>query len=313
MKTLVTTNFLKALAENYGIKVIGDLLVGIKYIADEMNKLEKQKRINDFILGGEESNGSTSGNYIRDKDSCVPAILISELAAREKDQGHTLGDYLDELYKQFGYYRNYLTEIRLPGAEGMSKIAQIQEYLRDKKPKKIGQYTITKTDDRWQGKPFVSESDQTSRNVIIFYIQPDKETRSIMVTIRPSGTEPKTKLYFEIGRFPIKNGDIVAEKIKVEKLKNDLEKEFIKYCYKILGIDFPDRGFLLFWQLPATDKMHYFEIEPQIAALKQVQNKNERQEQLAKMLAFLGSDPIEKVDKAFKAEYKQGIRVYLNL
>jgi phosphoglucomutase/phosphomannomutase len=88
-----------------------------------------------------------------------------------------------------------------------------------------------------------------------------------------------------------------------------MEKTFIKYCYKIIGIDFPDRGFLIFVQTPINDKLKYFEIEPQILSLKEIQLASERKEKLNQLLAFLGSDPILKVDNAFKAEYKKGIRI----
>ena len=92
-----------------------------------------------------------------------------------------------------------------------------------------------------------------------------------------------------------------------------LEKAVIKYCYKIIGIDFPDRGFLLFWQLSATEKMHYFEIEPQIEALVNETERNVRDQKLNELLEFLGSNPIEKVDKAFIAKNGKGIREFLNL
>ena len=85
------------------------------------------------------------------------------------------------------------------------------------------------------------------------------------------------------------------------------------YCYKILDVDFPNRGFLLFWQLPLKDKMKYFEIEPEIEKLKKISNKKQRQQKLNKILLFLGSNPLEKINKAFKAKYKKIVQDYLNL
>lgn len=314
IKTLVTTNFLNVLAKEYKIKIIGDLLVGIKYIADEMNKLQKKRKIDDFLIGGEESHGMVAGNYIRDKDTCVPAILIAELASKLKDEGKTLRQYLDSLFIEFGYYRNFLTEIRLPGAEGMDNIAKIQKGLRKNKPKKIGNFEVISFDDKWEGKPFLSETDKVARNVIVMKLKTDDaKTVEIIATVRPSGTEPKTKIYLEIGRKPIKDGDFEKEKKEVEKMKERVEKDVVKYCYKLLGIDFPDRGFLLFWQLPVQDKMKYFEIEPEIEKLKKVKNKKERQEKLEKLLGFLGSSPIDKCDEAFKAKNKMGVKKYLGL
>lgn len=306
-KTIVTTGFIDELAEKYDVTVKGDLLVGIKYIADIMNKLEAEGRIADFLIGGEESHGSVAGNYVRDKDTCVPAILISRLASREKSLGRTLGQYLTSLYQELGYYDNYLTEIRLPGAEGMSKIAQIQAALREKRPDTIGSFKIKEIKDYWQGEPFLSETDKVSRNVIVFEVEPVANTKRIKVTIRPSGTEPKTKLYFEIG------GDAGVGNDNLLQIRNNLEKDFMLFIYNLLGIDFPERGFLLFVMLPLDAKLKYFEIEPQIAALKNVVNQEERVGKLNMLLSFLGSDPINKIDKAFMVQYGQNVREYLNI
>lgn len=306
-KTIVTTGFIDELAEKYDVTVKGDLLVGIKYIADIMNKFEAEGRIADFLIGGEESHGSVAGNYVRDKDTCVPAILISRLASREKSLGRTLGQYLTSLYQELGYYDNYLTEIRLPGAEGMSKIAKIQAALREKRPDTIGSFKIKEIKDYWQGEPFLSETDKVSRNVIVFEVEPVANTKRIKVTIRPSGTEPKTKLYFEIG------GDAGVGNDNLLQIRNNLEKDFMLFIYNLLGIDFPERGFLLFVMLPLDAKLKYFEIEPQIAALKNVVNQEERVGKLNMLLSFLGSDPINKIDKAFMVQYGQNVREYLNI
>ncbi len=306
-KTIVTTGFIDELAEKYDVTVKGDLLVGIKYIADIMNKLEAEGRIADFLIGGEESHGAVAGNYVRDKDTCVPAILISRLASREKSLGRTLGQYLTSLYQELGYYDNYLTEIRLPGAEGMSKIAKIQAALREKQPDTIGSFKIKEIKDYWQGEPFLSETDKVSRNVIVFEVEPVANTKRIKVTIRPSGTEPKTKLYFEIG------GDAGVGNDNLLQIRNNLEKDFMLFIYNLLGIDFPERGFLLFVMLPLDAKLKYFEIEPQIAALKNVVNQEERVGKLNMLLSFLGSDPINKIDKAFMVQYGQNVREYLNI
>lgn len=314
IKTLVTSNLITAIAHKYDVQVIGDLLVGIKYIAYEMNKLEKEGRIDDFIIGGEESHGMVSGNYIRDKDSCVAAILLSEAASMCKDRGITLSTYLKEIFSNFGYFRNYLTEIRLPGAEGMTNMAKIQTTLRTDKPKTFGTFEIASMRDMWDGEPFLSETDKVSRNMLVFTLKPqDEATVHIQVTIRPSGTEPKTKMYVEIGRKPVALDKVSADMADADVVREAVEKAVIIDLYKILGIDFPERGFLLFWQLSATDKLKYFEIEPQIEALVSVENKEERQQKLDEILKFLGSNPIQKVDKAFEKKNGSGIRTFLRL
>ena len=87
----------------------------------------------------------------------------------------------------------------------------------------------------------------------------------------------------------------------------------MKECYTIIGVDFPDRGFLIFWQLPLEKKLQYFEIEPDIVELKNEKNKALRIEKLNKLLSFLGADPMAKVDKAFQAKYHTSIASYLAL
>ncbi|MFA5024937.1 MAG: phospho-sugar mutase [Candidatus Shapirobacteria bacterium] len=314
IKTLVTTNLISVLAKEYGVEIIGNLLVGIKYIGSEINKLEQAGRIQDFLIGGEESHGSLAGNYLRDKDSCVPGILLAELASKLKLEHKTLKEYLDDIYLKFGYFRNYLTEIRLPGAEGMTEMAKIQQKLRTEPPKSFGNYLVESVKDEWSGSPFLSETDKVSRNVLTFNLKPtDDMTNSIIVTVRPSGTEPKTKMYIEIGRKSLGNGDINMEKQKTDAIREDLEKSVIKYCYKLIGIDFPDRAFLLFWQLAAQEKMKYFDIEPQIEALKNTSDPEVRKTELNKLLKYFGSDPITKIDRAFKAKNQVGILEYLSL
>lgn len=313
VKTIVTTNMISVLARHYGVKIESDLLVGVKYIAEVMDNLEVSGKISDFLLGMEESHGYTAGNYIREKDASVPAILISELASKLKAQNMTLGEYLDNLYQEYGYFLNYLTEIRLPGAEGMSSIAKIQSTIREQKPLKFGDFNVKNIIDRWDGGDFLSPTDKESRNVLIINFEPGDSLHQLQVVIRPSGTEPKLKIYIEIGAKPDSSKTLDDLKGLSQDYKDKLEKAVLIYMYSIIGIDFPERGFLLFWQLPAQSKMKYFEIEPEITRLKLITDPVERKLKLDELLAFLGSDPVIKVDKAFKARYEIGILEYLDL
>jgi phosphoglucomutase/phosphomannomutase len=313
LKTVVTSNLITVLADKYGVKITGDLLVGFKYIGEIMDDLEISGKISDFLLGMEESHGYTAGNYIREKDALVAGILVSELASKLKNEGKTLGEHLDKIYEEYGYFLNYLTEIRLPGAEGMSSIAKIQTHLREDRPIKIGEFEVEKFTDRWDGEPFVSPTDKDSRNVLIINFKTDDDYHQLQTIIRPSGTEPKLKTYFEIGVKANPAKSLEELKAMANEMRERLEKAVLKYCYKIIGIDFPDRGFLLFWQLPAWDKLKYFEVEPKIAELKSIPDPFRRKAELDKLLAFLGSDPIKKVERAFIAQYQLGITEYLKL
>jgi phosphoglucomutase/phosphomannomutase len=280
-----------------------------------MNKLEKDGRQADFILRTEESHGFLMGNYSRDKDAAGAAAWLAELAAQLKPKNRTLIHYLDEIYARYGYCHNYLTEIRLLGAKGIDQIAQIMADLRKRPVSGLDGFTIREKIDRWEGEPdpHLSATDTSSRNVLIFHVDNLPETQSIRMTVRPSGTEPKFKIYFEIVGKPFDIEDITAEKEKIIAIREKLEKAFMQYCYRILGVVFPERGFLLFWQLPLFDKLKYFEIEEKIAALAPLKDADEKRSRLSELLSFLGANPVQKVDRAFAKKYGKGIMAYLDL
>jgi phosphoglucomutase/phosphomannomutase len=133
------------------------------------------------------------------------------------------------------------------------------------------------------------------------------------VTVRPSGTEPKIKMYFELVGKPCPIGELPAAKRRLSDICDRIEKAFMTYCYGLIGVDFPERGFLLFWQLPLKDKLRYFEVEDEIAGLKSLPDPARRAEQLASRLKFLGANPVQKIDRAFAARFGQGVRAYLEL
>ncbi len=315
IKTGVTTSLIEKIAQQNGVHCISDLLVGFKYIGDEMNKLEEENTIEDFIVGAEESHGIIMGNYCRDKDAAGAAVWIAEYAAELKKENKTLVDCLDEIYSRYGYCHNYLTEIRLLGAKGMDQIMYIMEHLRNNQVESFDEFTVIQKFDRWAGEPqpHLSATDTASRNVLIFIIENLANTESIKVTARPSGTEPKIKMYFEVFGKPCALEKVQDEKQTITHIRERLEKAFMQHCYRLLDVDFPERGFLLFWQLPLNDKLKYFEIEEDIAKLKEIPDRKARQRQLDSLLDFLGANPIEKVDEAFKNKYEVGVVEYLDL
>ena len=272
IKTEVTSSLIDTIAAENGIQCIGDLLVGFKYIGERMNRLEAEGRQGDFILGTEESHGFLMGNYARDKDAAGAAVWLAELASQLKADGRTLVDYLNGIYAKYGYCHNYLTEIRLLGAKGIGRIKTIMDHLRKNEIPAVGDFKVAEKIDRWKGdpQPHLSRTDTSSRNVLILKLVDLPETRSIRITVRPSGTEPKFKIYIEVLGRPFELSAIETAKAQIVEIQERLERAFMAYCYGILGVDFPERGFLLFWQLPLDDKMKYFEIEEQIAGLKTV-------------------------------------------
>lgn len=315
VKTDVTTALIDKMARENGIRCIGDLLVGFKYVAEEMNKLEAEGRIGDFIFGCEESHGYLTGAYARDKDAAGAAVWIAEYAAELKHQGKSLVDALDDIYAAYGYCHNYLTEIRLLGAKGMEQIAAIMDHFRSEKISGLGDFKVSRKTDRWQGapQPHLSETDTSARNVIILKMRDTAETSGLRVTVRPSGTEPKIKMYFELVGKPCRPEELPAAKRTLIDTCLALEKSFMGYCYRLIGVDFPERGFLLFWQLPLKDKLKYFEVEDELAKLKEVPDRAERTRRMEGLLGFLGANPVQKVDKAFAARFGAGIAQFLDL
>jgi len=315
IKTDVTTSLMEKIALENGVYCIDDLLVGFKYIADEMNKIEKEGKIEDFIFGAEESHGYLTGNYARDKDAACAAIWLSEHAAELKKQQKTLLDDLNDIYSTYGYCHNYLTEIRLLGAKGMEQIGLIMDHLRSTEIESFENFRVKKRLDRRQGdpQPHLSETDTSARNMLIYYLDDLPTTAGIKITVRPSGTEPKIKMYFEVVGKPCNPENLADERAKITAIRLKLEKIFMQYCYRLLGVDFPDRGFLLFWQLPLNDKLEYFEIENEIVNLKNTVDRGARKNELEKLLIFLGANPVEKIDRAFKEKFKSGVLEYLDL
>jgi phosphoglucomutase/phosphomannomutase len=306
---------IQKIADENKVQCIGNLLVGFKYIGDIMNKIESENKIEHFILGTEESHGYLMGNYARDKDAACAAVWISEHAAELKKKNKTLLDDLAEIYAKYGYCHNYLTEIRLLGAKGMEQIIFIMNHLRNTRIDSFGDFKVRHKIDRRDGEPqpHLSRTDSSARNMLIYYMEDTPDTTSMRMTVRPSGTEPKIKMYFEVFGKPFKLENIDSEKESIINIRNALEKNVMQYCYRLLDVEFPDRGFLLFWQLPLNDKLKYFEIEDEIIRLKSVSDKNERKEKLFKLLEFLGANPIQKIDRAFQEKYKTGILEYLSL
>jgi phosphoglucomutase/phosphomannomutase len=189
------------------------------------------------------------------------------------------------------------------------------DHLRESDISAFGDFSVTRKVDRWQGppQPHLSRTDTASRNVLIFHLEALPDTRSLRITVRPSGTEPKIKMYFEILGQPCPPDQLPAARETITALGEKMEKQLMRYCYGILGVDFPERGFLLFWQLPLDAKMKYFDIEEDIAALQAIEDKTTRRKTLEDRLRFLGADPVQKINRAFTARYGQGLLEYLDL
>jgi phosphoglucomutase/phosphomannomutase len=197
----------------------------------------------------------------------------------------------------------------------MEQIASIMDHLRDTTIDAFDDFRVKERLDRRQGapQPHLSQTDTSARNMLIYYFDNTPDTAGVRVTVRPSGTEPKIKMYFEVSGKPCLLEKLAEEKQKITAIRHKIEKAFMQYCYRLLDVDFPDRGFLLFWQLPLVDKLKYFEIEDEIVNLNRISDNGKRKAELDKLLYFLGANPIEKIDNAFKEKFKMGLAQYLEL
>lgn len=196
-KTIVTTDLLGALAGAYGVKLYGNMLVGFKYIGELIRNKEANKE--QFVLGGEESYGLLKGTYARDKDGASGALTLAEAAADYKRVGKTLYTRLLELFMEYGIYEEALVDVQFPGADGFEKMQSVMRQLKNETPRQLGGYEVSAVQDYGTLERRVIKTGETERidcingNVLVFELG-DPRCR---VTIRPSGTEPKLKLYVQ--------------------------------------------------------------------------------------------------------------------
>ncbi|MBC2397722.1 phospho-sugar mutase [Clostridium tetanomorphum] len=194
IKSLVTGDMGKAIAEKYGVKTF-ETLTGFKNICGKENELERTEEYK-FIFGYEESIGYVAGDFVRDKDGVISSMLLCEAAAYYKTLGKSLLDILNETYEELGYYREKLISLVLEGIEGQHRIGRMMEVYRKEFPKQIGEVKLVKYIDLEEGKEFdmksgeVSDSEMPKSNVLKFML--DDES---WYAVRPSGTEPKIKIY----------------------------------------------------------------------------------------------------------------------
>ncbi len=195
VKTIVSTKLINKLCDKYGCE-LKNVLTGFKYIGEIILGLEQKGEENRYLFGFEESYGYLAGTYVRDKDAVVASMLIAEMAAYYKKQGKSLAEVIDELYKEFGYYINQTYAFEFKGETGMQKMADMMSAVRDNLPDAVGGYKVVKVSDYKLKKETdlltgkVERISLPTSNVIALNLENDNA-----VIIRPSGTEPKIKLY----------------------------------------------------------------------------------------------------------------------
>lgn len=219
VKTIVSTRLADRIAEDYGVQLI-NVLTGFKFIGEQIGLLETKGESERFLFGFEESYGYLSGTYVRDKDAVVASMLICEAAAFYKAKGIRMIDAFRNLYKKYGYYYNCIGNFGFEGVAGMEKMAEIMARTRGNAPKEIGglkvlefsDYKVSKTIDLVSGKE--TEITLPKSDVLVFGLE-----GGASVIIRPSGTEPKIKVY-----YTTTGKDEAEAKALQQKLAADFDK-----------------------------------------------------------------------------------------
>jgi len=232
VKTIVTTDLANRIAESFGVKIF-DVFTGFKYIASIPRLYPEYK----YLFGFEESYGFLAGDFVRDKDGVSASCLTAELAAWCFFQKKDILTLLDEIYKNFGFFKEKLKSQTFKGKEGMERIKRIMKELSLNPPESIGNrklvrfldYSLCRERLVLEKKDIEWKYNLPKADVLAFFYEND-----LKITIRPSGTEPKIKYYFSICRTIPENVDLESFKIETDGLLDELEKEFSE---KVLSIN----------------------------------------------------------------------------
>ncbi|MBO4337030.1 MAG: phospho-sugar mutase [Lachnospiraceae bacterium] len=210
IKTIVTSNMADAIAEYYGVKLI-ECLTGFKYIGQQILGFEQSGK-GTYLFGFEESYGCLIGTHARDKDAIVAVMALAECAAYYKEKGMTLWDAMISLYERYGYYKDDVCSITLKGKEGLAKIAEILETLRKDPPKAFGDMKVLSYRDYEAGTITDTATGEVKpaglpKSNVLYYDMGD----GVWCCVRPSGTEPKVKLYYGVKGTSLEDADKKSE------------------------------------------------------------------------------------------------------
>ena len=206
IKTIVTTNLADAIAKGYGVNLI-EVLTGFKFIGQQILGFENSGK-GSYLFGFEESYGCLIGTYARDKDAIVATMALCEAAAYYKTQGKTLWDAMIEMYEQFGYYKDAIQSVTMKGIEGLQKIQEIMNSLRQNPPAEFAGHKVTAVRDYKAdtitdvATGAVKPTGLPNSNVLYYELTDDA-----WVCVRPSGTEPKVKFYYGVKGTSLADAD----------------------------------------------------------------------------------------------------------
>jgi phosphomannomutase len=227
VQTLVTTQMVRRIGDSYGVRTIGDLLVGFKWIAQAIDQYGPEL----FIYGAEESHGYMAGTYARDKDGAVASMLLCELAANLKEAGQTLHEKLDALFWQHGAHAEKTVSVQMPGSEGMARMKEVMAAFRAGPPAEIAGDRVAQVRDYERqtltpagGKP------QPLVGPIGDLVFLDLATAGNYVACRPSGTEPKIKFYMFTYIPPEQLSNLESAKQQLKQRLGRMEADLRKFA-----------------------------------------------------------------------------------
>ena len=224
IKTIVTSNLADEIAKGYNIQLI-EVLTGFKYIGQQILKFETTGK-GTYLFGFEESYGCLIGTHARDKDAIVATMALCEAAAYYKSQGKTLWDAMLDMYEKYGYCIDAIQSVSLKGIEGLAKIQEIMNTLRENTPSKIGKYDVLSARDyKADTITNLATGEVTSTGLpnsnVLYYDMSD----SAWLCVRPSGTEPKVKFYYGVKGTSLEDA---------QNLSKELGEEVLAMIHKML-------------------------------------------------------------------------------
>lgn len=214
VKTIVTTDIVKPIAEQYGVQLV-DVLTGFKFIGEQIGLLEQKGEVDRYIFGFEESYGYLAGSYVRDKDAVVASMLIVEMAAFYRTKGISLMQARENLYKKYGVFRHAQESFTFEGVSGMIKMQEIMQKLRTEAPTVIGGMEVLESADYLTGIATEAKTGATRKlnlpksDVVSFFL-PNRAS----VIVRPSGTEPKVKAYYTTTAADMESAAALEEQLR---------------------------------------------------------------------------------------------------
>ncbi|MDR2355181.1 MAG: phospho-sugar mutase [Clostridiales Family XIII bacterium] len=197
VKTIVSSPLAAAVAERYGVEMI-NVLTGFKFIGRQITLLEERGEAERYIFGFEESCGYMSGTHVRDKDAVNACVLIAELAAACKEEGRTIADRLEEICRAYGFCENALIEFAMDGESGMKRIGRIMRTLRERPPRELFHAPVAETADYLSSRRLAADGRESGIDLpkadVLEFVFSD----GTGLIARPSGTEPKLKIYLAV-------------------------------------------------------------------------------------------------------------------